>query len=154
MALNIVNLMGNLTADPELRQTPDGTPVLTFRIAVPKPFKKDAEDGKSNANFITCVAWRQNAENIAKFFRKGQRIIIQGAISTGSHVDKDGNTRYDFEVVVDRFEFVERKENPATGAPVAQAAPVAPTAAPAYAPQTSAAPAYAAPAAAGNDFPW
>lgn len=146
MALNICNLMGNLTADPELRQTPDGTPVLTFRIAVPKPFsKKEGDDGKANANFITCVAWRQNAENIAKFFKKGQRIIVLGSLSTRDYVDKEGNKRYDFEVVVDRFEFVERKENPATGAP---------TAAPSYAaqPPVTAAPAYAAPATDGFPF--
>lgn len=148
MALNNVNLMGNLTADPELRQTPDGTPVLTFRIAVPKPFKKDTEDGKPNANFITCVAWKQNAENIAKFFKKGQRIIVQGSISTGDHIDKDGNKRYDFEVIVDRFEFVERRETTPTNAAVPQGSsvPAAQVAAPA-------APTYAAPSTT-DGLPW
>lgn len=112
MAFNFAGVMGNMVADPELRHTEDGTPVLTFRVAVPKPFsKKSAEDGKPTANFITCVAWRQTAETIAKYFKKGQRILVIGSIQTRDYVDKENRKHYEFEIIVDRFEFVERRSD-------------------------------------------
>lgn len=99
--MNAVNLIGRLTADPEVRQTPNATSVCSFTIAVDR-----YSNGERKADFINCVAWRQNAENIAKFFKKGGLIAINGSIQTRQYQDKDtGKNRTAFEVLVDRFYF-------------------------------------------------
>ena len=93
--------MGRLTADPEVRQTPNATSVCSFTIAVDR-----YSNGERKADFINCVAWRQNAENIAKFFKKGGLIAINGSIQTRHYQDRDtGKNRTAFEVLVDRFYF-------------------------------------------------
>ena len=99
--MNVVCLMGRLTADPEVRQTPNGISVCSFSIAVDR-----FSNGERKADFINCVAWRQNAENIGRFFRKGSMIAINGSIQTRTYQDKDtGKNRTAFEVLVDRFHF-------------------------------------------------
>lgn len=119
MALNSISIMGRLTADPELRQTNDGTPVLSFRIAVPKSTRRNSAEGPREANFFPCVAWRGTAENIAKFFKKGQRIALTGSLQSREYVTKEGANRVDTEIIVDSFEFVEPRE--ATASRPAQA---------------------------------
>ena len=119
--MNVVCLVGRLTANPELRQTPTGTNVCTFSIAVQSNQKK--ADGTYKTNFINCVAWRQSAEFITRYFRKGQNIGIQGSIDTRQYQDKEtGKSRTVFEVVVNNTFFVESKgtntsEAPATPTP-------------------------------------
>ena len=99
--MNVVCLMGRLTAAPEVRQTPNGISVCSFSIAVDR-----FANGERRADFINCVAWRQNADNIARFFKKGNMIGINGSIQTRTYQDKDtGKNRTAFEVVVDRFHF-------------------------------------------------
>ena len=99
--MNVVILLGRLTANPEIRQTPNGISVCSFTIAVDR-----YSNGERKADFINCVAWRQNAENIAKFFKKGSMIAINGSIQTRQYQDKDtGKNRTAFEVLVDRFYF-------------------------------------------------
>ena len=99
--MNVVCLMGRLTADPEVRQTPNGISVCSFSIAVDR-----FSNGERKADFINCVAWRQNAENIARFFKKGSMIAINGSIQTRTYQDRDtGKNRTAFEVLVDRFHF-------------------------------------------------
>jgi len=99
--MNVVCLMGRLTADPEVRQTPNGISVCSFSIAVDR-----YSNGERKADFINCVAWRQNAENIARFFKKGSMIAINGSIQTRQYQDRDtGKNRTAFEVLVDRFHF-------------------------------------------------
>lgn len=105
--LNKAILVGRLTADPELRQTPNGIAVSTFRIAVDRRFS--AKDGDRKADFITIVCWRQQAEFVCKYFHKGNAIAIDGSIQTRDYVDKTGNNRTAFEVVADNVSFVERK---------------------------------------------
>lgn len=105
--MNKVMLMGRLTAKPELRYTAGNTAYLRFSIAVNRNFT--SQDGKREADFINVVAWRKNAETIAKYFDKGNLIALEGRIQTGSYDDKDGNKRTSFDVVLDSFEFVESK---------------------------------------------
>ncbi len=110
--LNKVILCGRLTQNPELRQTPSGVMVLRFSIAVNRRFSSKNEDGSRNqpeADFINCVAWRQQAEFISRYFHKGSSICIVGNIQTGSYTDQQGNKRYTTDVVVDEVNFVDSK---------------------------------------------
>lgn len=108
--LNKVILMGRLTADPEVRQTPNGISVLSFSIAVDRNYSK----AEKKTDFINLVAWRQTAEFIGRFFTKGQMIAVEGSIQTRNYEDKTGAKRTAFEVVVDQAHFTGGKnENPA-----------------------------------------
>lgn len=101
--MNCVQLVGNLTRDPELRQTQSGISACQFTIACQRRFKN--KDGNYDADFISCVAWRQTAEFIAKYFKKGSRIGVTGSIQTRSYDAQDNSKRYVTEVVVDAAEF-------------------------------------------------
>lgn len=101
--LNKAILGGRLTNQPELKQTPTGTAVTTFSIAVIRRGNKDETD------FINCVAWRQTAEFICKYFGKGSSICIVGQIQTRSWNDNNGNKRYATEVIADEAYFVDSK---------------------------------------------
>lgn len=114
--LNISMLIGRLTGDPELKQTPNGVAVTTFSIAVNRQYSKDKEQ---QADFINCVAWRNTAEFIAKYFKKGNAIFIKGAIQTRSWTDNNGNKRYATEVIADEAQFVESKKGEAQSVPYA-----------------------------------
>ena len=104
--MNNVFLTGRLTADPNLYFTPGkGTAICRFRLAVQRPFKKDETD------FINCVAFGKNAENIAQYLTKGRKIAISGYIQTGSYNAKDGSKRYTTDVIVQSFDFVDYASN-------------------------------------------
>ena len=123
--MNKVILIGRLTKDPELRYTAgNNTAVCQFSVAVDRRFKSE---NQPTADFIPCVAWRQQAEFVSKYFTKGSRIAIVGSIQVRSYDDKDGQKRYATEVVVDEVEFCESKkqEGGYQGgfAPAPQAAP-------------------------------
>ena len=105
-------LIGRLTADPEMRTTPQGVPVSTFRIAVDRPFMNG---GERKADFLTIVCWRQQAEFVCKYFQKGRAIGVDGSIQTRNYTDKDGNKRTAFEIVADRVFFVESKSAVSSG---------------------------------------
>lgn len=108
--LNIVALVGRLTADPELRHTPNDLAVTRFTVAVTRSFAKAGEERQSD--FIDVVAWRKSAEFVCKFFKKGQLIAVDGSIQTRSYQDKDGNKRKAFEVIANNINFVgSKKEN-------------------------------------------
>ena len=123
--LNKVILGGRLTANPELKQTTSGIMVLTFSIAVNRKFTSrndDGTNGQPQADFINCVAWRQTAEFISKYFHKGSSICVIGSIQTRNYTDQQGNKRYVTEVVVDEANFVDAKnENAGFAQPSAQA---------------------------------
>lgn len=106
--LNVVALMGRLTADPELRATPAGVSVTSFTIAVDRSFVKQGEERQ--ADFINCVAWRGAADFVAKYFQKGSLIAVDGSIQTRRYQDKEGHNRTAFEVVVDNAHFAGSKE--------------------------------------------
>ena len=106
--LNTAILMGRLVADPELRHTPNNVAVTTFTIAVDRSYAK--EGAERQADFIDIVAWRNTAEFVCKYFRKGQMIALQGSIQTRSYTDKDGIKRKAFEVVADSVHFADSKK--------------------------------------------
>lgn len=105
---NLVVLTGRLTADPELKYTPNNVPVTSFSIAVNRRYKQGEEQ---QADFINIVAWRQTAEFVTKYFQKGSMIGIEGSIQTRKYTDKDGKKRTAFEVVANNVQFVESKRN-------------------------------------------
>lgn len=111
--LNRAILMGRLVADPELRQTPNGVSVVSFRIAVDRNYS--SKDGARQADFIDIVAWRQSAEFVSRYFSKGKMIIVEGSIQTRNYEDKNGNKRTAVEVVADNVQFGESK-NASAGA--------------------------------------
>ena len=104
--LNQVTLIGYLTSDPELKQTPSGAIVCPFSIAVNRKIVKESAP---SCDFINIVAWKERAEFIAKYFKKGKPILIQGELQTRSYTDKSGSKRYLTEVIVDEAGFVENK---------------------------------------------
>ena len=125
--LNKVVLCGRLTADPELKQTQNGVAVVTFTLAVNRRFQSRTADaaGGQQADFISLVAWRQTAEFISKYFKKGSALCVTGSIQTRSWQDQQGQRRYTTEVVVDEAMFVDsRNESGSAGyTPDAYAAP-------------------------------
>lgn len=106
--LNKTILGGRLTADVELKTTPNGVSVCSFTLAVSR---KPTKDGKQETDFITCVAWRQTAEFICKYFRKGSSLCIVGQIQTRTWTDQNGEKRYATEVKVDEAMFVDNKND-------------------------------------------
>lgn len=105
--MNIAILMGRLTASPELKQTQSGLSVTSFSIAIDRRFKTD---GEKQTDFINCVAWRQTAEFITKYFTKGAMIAVEGTIQTRKYTDKNGNDRTATEVVVNQTHFCGGKQ--------------------------------------------
>ena len=104
--MNKVALVGRLTRDPELRTTANGVSVCTFTVAVNRRFRN--AQGEYEADFISCVAWRQQAELLAKYFTKGRMVGVCGSIQTRNY-EKDGQRVYVTEVSVDEVHFVESK---------------------------------------------
>lgn len=103
--LNKVILGGRLTADVELKQTPNGVPVCSFCLAVNRK-GKDAQ-----TDFIECQAWRQTAEFISRYFKKGSSLCVVGSIQKRTWKDQQGNSRYATEVIVDEALFVDSKND-------------------------------------------
>ena len=110
--LNKVILGGRLTAEPELKQTPSGVMVLSFSIAVNRAYRAKSDDGQmgqQQADFINCVAWRERAEFIARYFHKGSSICVAGQLQTRTWNDQQGNKQYSTDVVADEINFVDSK---------------------------------------------
>lgn len=142
--LNKIFLMGRLVADPELKQTPSGVSVATFRIAVDRDFK-NKETGEREADFINIVTWRATADFVSRYFAKGRMAVVEGRLQTRSYTDKDGNKRYVSEVVADNVYFGDSRRDGDNGGSYSAPAPRA--AAPA--PQQ---PAYGTPVPAEDQF--
>lgn len=104
--MNSVCLVGRLTKDPELRATMNNISVTAFTVAVDRRFKTE---GQPAADFINVIAWRNQAEFICKYFRKGSRIALTGSLQTRNWTDEDGIKHYATEVIADGAEFCERK---------------------------------------------
>ena len=116
--LNKVVLAGKLTADPELKQTQSGIAVVSFTLAVNRRYQSKTADGAQaqQADFINVVAWRQTAEFISRYFRKGSSICVVGTIQNRSWTDQQGQKRYATDIIVDEAHFVDSKgEGPAIG---------------------------------------
>ena len=115
----MVALMGRLTYEPELRSTPNGVSVLRFQVACDRNYQKDSQNRQ--ADFIDCVAWRQTAEFISRYFHKGSMIAVEGSIQTSNYTDKDGNKRKQIEVLANNVSFCGGKsENGSQGTQGAQ----------------------------------
>ena len=105
--INCAVLMGRMVGDPELKTTPSGTSVTSFRIAVDRIGKDKASD------FIDIVAWRQTAEFVTRYFHKGSMIAVQGSIQARNYEDKNGNKRTAFEVVANNVSFCGKEQTKA-----------------------------------------
>ena len=146
--LNVVAIMGRLVADPELRTTPQGTNVCSFRIACDRNFVRQGE--QRQADFIDIVAWRSQAEFVSKYFQKGSLIAIEGSLQTRQYQDKNGNNRTAIEIVANNVNFAAPKS--ANAAPMGDAGYGAPVAAPASRPAVQANPAPSYSAGSNDDF--
>lgn len=102
--LNVIFLRGRLTRDPELRRTQSAHAVTNFGLAVQRDYSDETD-------FFEVVAWRRTAEFISRFFKKGQQILIHGALHTRTYTDDNGNKRKVYEVIADHAEFVDSKVN-------------------------------------------
>ncbi len=107
--LNVAVIMGRLTADPELRHTPNDIAVTSFTVAVDKGYVKAGTERQ--ADFIDVVAWRNTADFVCKYFKKGQMIAVNGSIQTRSYTDNNGNKRKAVEIVADNVSFTESKRD-------------------------------------------
>ena len=133
--LNKVILAGRLTADPEMKQTPSGVTLVTFSLAVNRRFSsRDGQGQQPEADFFRITAWRNTAEFIAKYFRKGSAICICGSIQNRSWTDQNGQKRYMTDIIAEEANFVESRNAqdgmsgmgmgmPGMGAPDAYSAP-------------------------------
>ena len=108
--MNHIIIMGRLTRDPELRQTPNGIPVASFTLAVDRGFTPK-DGGEKQTDFIDVVAWRNTAEFVSKYFVKGQMAAVAGRLQIRDWTDKDGNKRRSAEVVADNIHFTESKRS-------------------------------------------
>ena len=106
--MNKLFITGNLTRDPELRSTRDGTPVCTFTVAVSRR-QKSAEAGKPDADFFRVTAWRALGESCGKYLQKGRKVGVTGSVSVTTYTAQDGSFRASMEVVADDVEFLSPK---------------------------------------------
>merc|ERR1711879_72202 len=109
LMINRTILVGRITKDPELRYTQSNVAYVRFTIAVNRTFTE--ANGERKADFIGCVAWRNQAENLAKFIRKGGLIGVEGRIQTGQYDDQNGNRQFTTDVVCDSIQFLEPKNS-------------------------------------------
>ena len=105
--LNHITIMGRLTRDPELRYTQSQTPVASFTLAVDRDYT--GQDGSRETDFIDCVSWRQGAEFVSKYFRKGSMAVVDGRLQSRKWQDRDGNNRTSWEILTDHTYFGESK---------------------------------------------
>ena len=126
--LNHITIMGRLTRDPELRYTQSQTPVASFTLAVDRDFG-GRDGGEKQTDFIDCVAWRQTAEFVSKYFQKGSMAVVSGRLQIRDWTDRDGGKRRSAEVIAENVYFGDSKRDggadsygsaPAYGAPVSR----------------------------------
>ncbi len=111
--MNKAILIGRLTKDPELRTTPTGRNVCQFSVAVSRNFTN--ANGDREADFINCVVWDKQAENLVKYQKKGNQIAVEGRIQTRNYDDKDGKKVYVTEILASNISFLDSKGTGATG---------------------------------------
>lgn len=104
--MNSVQMVGRFTRDPDVRYTDGGSTVARFTLAVDRRYRKD---GGEDADFISCVAFGKTAEFLEKYFRKGQRVGLNGRIQTGSYTNQEGIKIYTTDVIAENVEFVESR---------------------------------------------
>ena len=119
--LNSISIMGRLTRDPELKHTPQGVPVCTVTLACERDYA--GPDGRREADFIDVVCWRQTAEFVSRWFRKGLLVAVEGRLQSRRWADSYGQNRTSHEVVADSVYFAEKTERGNPSQPPAAAAP-------------------------------
>ena len=109
--MNRVILLGRLARDPEVRYTQSAEPLVVcrFAVAVDRPYSRNRQENEPTADFINCVCFGKRGESINQYFRKGNRIAVQGRLQVSNYTDQQGNKRYSTDVVVEDFEFVESR---------------------------------------------
>ena len=112
--LNHITIMGRLVRDPELRRTQSGVAVCSFTVAVDRDFQS-RETNERQADFIDCVAWRQTAEFVSKYFAKGRMIVVDGSLQSRKWQDKAGQNRVSWEIIADNIYFGDSKRDNASG---------------------------------------
>ena len=132
--LNKIFLQGRLVSDPELRHTPSGVAVASFRLAVDRDFK-DKETGERQADFINIVAWRQTGEFVSRYFTKGRMAVVEGRLQMRDYTDREGNKRTAAEVVADNIYFGDSRRDAEGGG--YSASPPAPAISSPYTPTPS-----------------
>ena len=107
--MNKIFLIGNLTRDPELTETPSGVPVCHFAIAVNRNYS--SQDGERQTDFFNCTAWRGQAETIARFTKKGNKVAVTGSVQLRNYEDNQGVKRTAVDIIVQDIEFLTPKSN-------------------------------------------
>lgn len=123
--MNKVILIGRLARDPEMRTTISGSNVTRFTLAVTRTYQD--QNGERGADFINCVAWRRQAENIAKYCTKGTQVAVEGRIQTGSYDAQDGSKRYTTDIICDNVTFLGSRNSDAVSAGNSAVEPSMPT---------------------------
>ena len=121
--LNVIAIMGRLVADPELRHTPQGASVTSFTVAVDRNFARQGE--QRQADFIDVVVWRQTAEFVCKYFRKGSMIAVDGSLQTRTYQDRNGSSRKACEIMAANVSFAGGRDNTRPASETHQSAPQA-----------------------------
>lgn len=114
--LNHITLMGRMVKNPELRYTPQNTPVASFTLAVERDYQPGGTERQTD--FIDCVAWRKTAEFVNKHFQKGSLAAVSGRLQIRDWTDRDGGKRRSAEVAVENIYFAEKKQTPPAESPV------------------------------------
>jgi single-strand DNA-binding protein len=109
VSLNRVMLIGNVGTDPEMRFTPGGTPVTSFRVATSRVYTTSEGERKQETEWFTVVAWKKQAESCNQFLSKGQRVYVEGSLRTRSWEGRDGQKRVTVEVIANRVLFLDRQ---------------------------------------------
>ncbi len=112
-SLNRVMLIGNVGTDPEMRYTPNGTPVTSFRVATSRVYTTGDGERKQETEWFTVVAWRKQAESCSQFLTKGQRVYVEGSLRTRAWEGRDGQKRTNIEVIANRVLFLDRQASAA-----------------------------------------
>lgn len=112
-SLNRVMLIGNVGTEPEMRFTPNGTPVTSFRVATSRVYTTSDGERKQETEWFTVVAWRKQAESCSQFLTKGQRVYVEGSLRTRAWEGRDGQKRTTVEVIATRVLFLDRQASAA-----------------------------------------
>ena len=109
--MNKVILIGRLARDPEMRTTGSGVSMTRFTVAVNRPVNPQNSNGQPQTDFISCIAWRRQAENIARYCTKGSQVAVDGRVQTGSYDGQDGQKHYTTDIVADNVTFLGSRAN-------------------------------------------
>lgn len=121
--LNKMLVIGNVGTDPELRYTPNGNPVTTFRLATSRSYNSPDGERRQETEWFTVVAWNQLAEQCNQYLAKGRRAYVEGRLKSSTWQGQDGQSRFRNEIVASRIIFLDRSTQDASGEPVSESGP-------------------------------